>query len=354
MAKEQRPTVLQFINRAEQQFFQNYKTMQDKIEKIDNHSTKTELKALEKIFFCYKKIAAERHKVSFNELISNSYKKLPENTPYKYIFIDEYQDFSLLFQTLIISLRKTCPAANLLAVGDDWQAINRFVGSDVNFFLHFEQFFPEDHIKLFIPTNYRSGKTIVKNANYFMSKTIGDYKGCSSGNKIKSKVYLCNTKLFRPSELSDKTPSEIQKYVSIIQSIIKQNREKSIKILSRNNNLSINNWTTEKLVTTFFKEYKNISFSTIHRSKGLEADVIILLEIDDDKFPGPSKNTAAFQIFGDSQETHYKDEARLFYVALTRAKEKLYILSKSTKITKENRRSNFLANLNENWLYPFL
>lgn len=346
-----RPTFMQFVNRVEQQFFQDYNKLFHKISRVENDTIREELQALAEHFKKYKKVLQEKDLISFNELISNTTTKPLAPTPYKYIFIDEYQDFSLLFQTLITTLRASCPDAHLLAVGDDWQAINRFAGSDVNFFLNFGHFFPEDSKQLFVPTNYRSGKRIVQNANFFMSKAVKDYKGCKSGNKIKSSIYLINTNRFKTSARPE-IPYQIQKYIEIIKIIIQENPNKSIKILSRNNNLSVANWSIERIMQEFFPNNNNLSCSTIHRSKGLEADVVVLLEIDDDKFPGKDKSGNLFQIFGDSKKTHFEDEVRLFYVALTRPKEKLYILSKTTKITKENKDTNFFAFMNENYLNP--
>ena len=288
-----------------------------------------------------------------------------KNLNFSYIFVDEYQDFSLLFLNLIQSLRQICPDSHLLAVGDDWQAINRFAGSDVEYFLHFENYFTEDCAKLFIPTNYRSGKQIVKNANFFMGQALKDYQGCKSGNKNKAAIYLKNIAYHQnTAEKTNKTPLLLKNYLETIIQIIKENTGKTVKILHRNNVLSFRNWPLEKFVNLVREQVVRehiltenaasalISESTIHRSKGLEADVVILLEIDAEKFPGKDKTGGLYHIFGETEQTLFSDEARLFYVALTRPKEKLYILSKTTKIVKETKKYNFLSYLNEDWLNP--
>lgn len=86
----------------------------------------------------------------------------------RYLLVDEYQDFSYLFFALIKALRRNCPSAHLFAVGDDWQAINRFAGSDVDYFLKFPHYFPEDPASIPLMTNYRSDRAIVENANDYM------------------------------------------------------------------------------------------------------------------------------------------------------------------------------------------
>ncbi len=340
----------QFITRAEQQYFQDYKKLASQIAKDSSHYKL--LRFFEKILTIYHAYLKKHNLINFNQMIAIACQKI-EKSPYEYIFIDEYQDFSLLFLTLIKSLRQKCPDAHLLAVGDDWQAINRFAGSNVEYFQHFEKYFPEDCVKLFIPTNYRSGKRIVDNANFFMSRSLKDYNGCKSGNRLKSQIFVCDVnQIDLPlSKIPKDQPLDLTKYYFVINEIIAKNPGKSIKILSRNNNLSIKNLSLESFCAPF-QNTVNLTFSTIHRSKGLEADIVVLLEIDAKKFPAPDKTNELYKIFGDTAETLLEDEHRLFYVALTRPKEKLYILTKTAKIYPANKKFNFLSYLNEEWLNP--
>ncbi|MBR5621407.1 UvrD-helicase domain-containing protein [Candidatus Saccharibacteria bacterium] len=343
----------QFITRAEQKFFKDYNLLFQKISEIKDPKKHEILLTEFKNLQTYHQKLANENKLNFNQLVASAAQRLTEKiatenyqTPYRYIFVDEYQDFSLLFLEMIQALRKTCPAAHLLTVGDDWQAINRFAGSDVEYFNHFEKYFPEDSAKLFIPTNYRSGKLIVKNANFFMGKCIGDYRGCKAKNKTRANIFVKNIMF--------------ESYEKTVLDIIKNNPGKSIKILDRNNDLnfirtSLTDFTTkikQQIASKFpdFDVENLITESTIHRSKGLESDIVILLEIDANKFPGPDKTDGLYEIFGDTKENLFRDEARLFYVALTRPKEKLYILSKTTKIRKETKKYNFLSYLNQEWI----
>lgn len=345
----------QFITRAEQQFFKDYLKLEEKIADLEPGKIRSTLELFEKARKTYHSYLKFSKKINFNQLIAKSCEKLPEKTPYEYIFIDEYQDFSLLFLTLIKSLRETCKNAKLLAVGDDWQAINRFAGGNVEYFKNFEKYFPEDCKKLFIPTNYRSGKRIVRNANFFMSEALKDFNGCHAGNKLKSSIFVGNPgKIEIPLETlrkKDKTLLIKAQYKLLVEKIIEENPEKSIKILSRNNNLSFDS--LENFVESLEKpENADVSFSTIHKSKGLEADIVILLEINANEFPAPDKSEGLYEIFGDNTKTLLEDEHRLFYVALTRPKEKLYILTKSTHIDKATKKYNFLSYLSEDFLNP--
>ena len=287
--------------------------------------------------------------------IANS--PLAETKNFRYIFIDEYQDFSLLFLNLILALRENCPGSHLLAVGDDWQAINRFAGSDVKYFQNFSTYFPEDNIKLFIPTNYRSGKHIVENANYFMANSLRDFQGCKSGQKSRTEIKIMDIRK-TPLSISEQTniPLGIRQLLYDTLLIAVRNPNKSIKILSRNNMLSYKNWSLEKfaqLVRHNMKKQKlktdNLTFSTIHKSKGLESDIVILLEVDDDKFPAPDRDGDLYKIFGETEATRKFDAYLLFYVAITRAKEKLFILT-STPPTHQKNSDNILNFLDDRFL----
>lgn len=361
----------QFIDRAEQQFFSNYDALREKIDHELNPSRKDFLKlAFETLEFYHAHLTAN-NLINFSQMVAKAAKNLPAKTPYKYIFIDEYQDFSLLFLTMIKSLRKTCETAHLLAVGDDWQAINRFAGSDVEYFKNFESYFPENHKRLFIPTNYRSGRKIVENANFFMSKALKDYQGCKSGNRLKSKIFLLETGNLSPAPTSPKYPLGIRQYLSAAETVAKHLSKSaksdrnsdhiSLKLLARNNDLGYKNWSLFRFENTFSRllsdqgiKNLDLSCSTIHKSKGLEADAVILLGIDAGKFPAPDKSGGLWHIFGSNDQTLLEDEFRLFYVALTRPKKRLYIFTKSLneKLPKKLRRYDFLKYLNENWLNP--
>ena len=85
----------------------------------------------------------------------------------KYLFIDEYQDFSLLFYQLVSAIKNINQDIKLFCVGDDWQAINGFAGSDLCFFKDFKQYFPDSQL-LKISSNYRSYKNIINIGNELM------------------------------------------------------------------------------------------------------------------------------------------------------------------------------------------
>ena len=86
----------------------------------------------------------------------------------RFVMIDEFQDFSRMFLELTRAIRSANPDVRFFAVGDDWQAINAFAGSDLKFFKNFEKYFNQETRTLSIRTNYRSASSIVKTGNSVM------------------------------------------------------------------------------------------------------------------------------------------------------------------------------------------
>ncbi len=114
-----------------------------------------------------------------------------------------------------------------------------------------------------------------------------------------------------------------------------ENQGKTFLILSRNNNcLGTDIGTIQQKIRWFLKsefkysddDAKKIKVKTIHSSKGDEADNVIILEANADKLPLIHPDTVLYSIFGENEITVMQDEIRLFYVAITRAKEHLTIL----------------------------
>ena len=360
----------QFIARSEQLFFTDYSELAQKISALKSPTTRHKLERNLNILNAYHAKMSQLGFLNYNQMIALAATRLEQNTEtatpnplleksqsFRYIFIDEYQDFSLLFLNLILALRKNCPDSHLLAVGDDWQAINRFAGSDVKYFQNFSTYFPEDSVKLFIPTNYRSGKHIVENANYFMANSLHDFQGCKSGTKSRAEIKILDIRRtpLAPSEHTN-VPLGIRQLLYDTLLIAVRNPEKSIKILSRNNMLSYKNWSLEKFAQLVRHNMRNknlntdnLTFSTIHKSKGLESDIVILLEIDHDKFPAPDRDGDLYEIFGETEQTRKLDAYLLFYVAITRAKEKLFILT-STPPTHKKHSDNILDFLDDKFL----
>jgi DNA helicase-2/ATP-dependent DNA helicase PcrA len=232
-----------------------------------------------------------------NEMILKSPKiKQYVNSKYKFIMADEFQDTApdnFLFMKNFINEEN-----GLFFIGDDWQSIYGFRNAQVGYIVEAKKYFPD--IKVFnLNINYRSCKEIVSLSGKFISKNkYRTHKKIISGKPGKGiiKLYAVNS-FERELEL-------IQKTLSI------QDNKTTVGILYRNNYYG--NKIKESLKDV--KYACSIEYLTMHSSKGMEFDTVIITGVCDDEIPDASNNI--------------EEERRLFYVALSRAKTKLYIISK--------------------------
>ncbi|MBR2988344.1 MAG: UvrD-helicase domain-containing protein [Clostridia bacterium] len=268
----------------------------------------------------------------------------------KVILIDEYQDFSELFNKLITAILSRNKNIKIFCVGDNWQAINRFAGSDIKFF---NGFFSRYKLasSFNISSNYRSSNDIVQFSNRFMSK-FGYYdkkprglyavKGICEEIDISS-LYVGkfnNENLFI-KYFNEKEQDILEKaqYLSACYTAIKENPGKKIMILSRirfllGKSLEDFNAILQKTCANIIDKEtyeKFITVKTVHTAKGEEADVVLILNVNEKIFPSCNSNNALLEVFGQTYDDAMEDEVKLYYVALTRAKEKLYILYDSRK-----------------------
>lgn len=287
---------------------------------------------------------------------------LKKVAPLKYIMVDEYQDFSFLFFSIIQALRGVCPKAHLFAVGDDWQAINRFAGSDVNYFINFADYFYEDNVNIPLMTNYRSDRQIVENANEYMLKYYNPQaRRAIPFSKKRGKIKRVNpakTKFDKSDIYEDglhdarfqralaqtcggkaQAYTEAAQLLKTVYKLMRKHRKQQILLLHRHNFTSFQNVTLDRFLEALknlvvehgimtenqFKE--RVRGMTMHKSKGLESDAVILLEANRDQVLAQHHHAETFTIFGDCRASEKADQHRLLYVALTRAKHRLYILT---------------------------
>ncbi len=256
----------------------------------------------------------------------------------KYIMIDEYQDFSLLFHNLVTAIRKQNSESLFFCVGDDWQAINSFAGADLQYYKKFTQIFQPSHT-LPITTNYRSGSQIVEIGN----KLLMSDKGIPAkpSTQVQGKIQLVNIAKFQMTAIEeqehgyDLTAAIIRLTGQLIQD------GKQVVLLSKKNMLQGVDSKIKKL--DLFRKYilkelnlvgdleQVVDISTTHKYKGKERQAVIIL--DAYNYPSIHPDSIFFRIFGDDDNKLIEDDRRLFYVALTRAKEELYIVIDSFKMS---------------------
>ncbi len=251
----------------------------------------------------YEKELESSNSYDFDDLIIKATNVLNKPYKYKYIIVDEFQDTSMIRFNLVNKL-KVINNANLFVVGDDYQSIYHFSGCDLNIFLNFQKLVPNAKI-LKLKYTYRNSQELIDICSKFVMKNTSQIKKDLKSNKSLSK------------------PIEIIYYINPEKAFKKlYNRIKSIDddllVLGRNNGD----------IKTFCKDL-NVNYMTVHSSKGLEANNVILINLTNQKYGFPNKinNHKLLEELHPSDKSYaFAEERRLFYVALTRTKNKVYLL----------------------------
>ena len=293
-----------------------------------------------KIFYMeYQKELISTGKIDFNDMINLGTKYIRENLlpkkfGWKYIIIDEFQDISIARYRLLVEIKKK-NNSKIMAVGDDWQSIYRFAGSEISIFTKFEEYFGKTEV-LKIEKTYRNSQSLVDIAGKFVMKNPGQIK-----KKLSSKKFLKNPVVlveYREGVDIDENFSSIARRILEILEIYKgKNREilllgrnfKDIEEIVKSRYFKLYIKDGEIIIKcSLYKELK-IRFLTVHKSKGIEADEVIILNNRDavDGFPNKMENDSVMDyVIKSGDEYPFAEERRLFYVGLTRSKNHCYLL----------------------------
>lgn len=288
------------------------------------------------VFKAYVAYTIDRSYLDFNDLISRAASLFRNHediankfrNKFQYILVDEFQDVNNL-QVDLIKLLLT-KQTQLFCVGDDWQSIYGFRGSNVDYIVGFERYFTASKV-LKLNQNYRSTQHIVDASNevikhnkYKIEKEIHASKISEhkivvySGNSEKDNIRFCVDKVRQLTE-DGLQPDEIL-------------------FLYRRNKMFTN------YVNAFKTERVRVTGKTIHASKGLEAKAVFILGLTEGNggFPDIWLEDRIFQIIKTANhDLLLEEERRLFYVAMTRAKDKLFL------ITEKGNESSFLKEIPE-------
>ena len=263
----------------------------------------------------------------------------------RYMFIDEYQDFSNLFLKLVEAIRSQNNRIEFFCVGDDWQAINGFAGSDLQFYENFQRYFYPS-LELYISTNYRSSQSIVALGNALMDGLGKPAKSYKSDNGT---ILLGNLENFTPSVREKERHNGDEITPAVLRVVSKLlSTDKDVVLLSRTNTLPwyVNyeaNKSCQKngleaycdLIRSYFHEelrYR-ISTSTAHKYKGLQNDAVVVIDAVHRSYPLVHPDWIFTRVLGDDIAKIISEERRLFYVALTRAVDTLVIFTEQQNIS---------------------
>lgn len=244
---------------------------------------------------------------------------------YDYILVDEFQDISVDRYKLLQALRSEKPRTKLYCVGDDWQSIFRFAGSDMALFYEFEKYFGYTEICR-IETTYRFHQPLIDKSSAFVMK--------NQAQKIKTiKPPQGDTKETQLYFI--KCTSENDGVLHMVEKIVQRlPKDDSILIMGRYNYDAMSVGFKGKIAFSDNRIKVNIAgrdifFLSVHSAKGLEADHVILVNCNQGAYGFPSlieDDPILDFVLSRSEQYPFAEERRLFYVAMTRAKKRMIVL----------------------------
>ncbi len=298
---------------------------------------------------------SETHKIDFNDMLYKAVDILKERPEeyykrYDHMLVDEFQDVSLGHIKLIKQFFLKGSNMKLFCVGDDWQSIYSFQGSEPDFFIKFERYFGRA-AKTYLIDNYRCPAAILDAGNLLISNNKNQIKKkVEANNKVGPKPilhilengiryedYLGRYTLTLVKKLlrSGCEPADIMilcryddavPYLDKVKKILKKEQ---IPYVGKGNDY-YNPQNHHK------KSDNAVSVFSIHQSKGSEADHVILLHVVAEgrySFPEPERENELLEPVKINNVDHLQEERRLFYVAITRTSRSLDILTQSNNIS---------------------
>lgn len=272
------------------------------------------VKLMAPLMKAWKSALKEEGAVDFAGLIHQAVNILDKGrfiSPWKHILVDEFQDISPQRAALLSALRRQNTQTTLFAVGDDWQAIYRFSGAEMSLTTAFHHHFGEGD-RCVLDTTYRFNQRIGEIANTFVQSNPHQLKkplnSLIKGNKKAISLL--------PEEQLEPLMNKLSGYACSGERIL---------VLARYHHLR------PELLDKAATRWPNLSidFMTIHASKGQQADYVILLGLAEGKegFPAAARESVMEEALLPAPEDFPDaEERRLAYVAITRAKQQVWLL----------------------------
>ena len=320
------------------------------------------IEIFEKIYLYYQEKLKDENRVDFEDMLLKG-KDYIENQKIKYLIVDEFQDISPLRAEILKKIKSLNKNTQLFVVGDDWQAIYAFSGGDISIIVDtFEKYFGKKQRKDLALT-YRFNQRLCEFTSFFIlenSKQLNKkIQGMGKYQEIPVEVFKQKNK--KNFELDFTIKKHLLEKLNII--FESDSEVKEILFLSRYHDYVYKNGYDDlkKYLLNIFKSKKRtFKFSTIHAAKGSEADYVFILNVSDGflGFPStieddPLLKIAKYDVVDknqiDDKEEKNDEERRLFYVALTRTKKKVFIYGSDDAYFINNIENN--KNIKRNYHY---
>lgn len=333
-----------------------------------NVRTRLFLEICQECYLEYEKYLKEHQAVDFQDMINESarilreVKELKQKLDFRYIIVDEYQDISRQRFDLTKALSEVTNA-KIIAVGDDWQSIYAFSGSDITLFTRFEESMGYAKLLKIVKT-YRNSQEVIDIAGNFIQKNQTQIrKTLESPKHIEDPVIIYTyDSTYKGKDGNRRSGANYSLAYAVqmaLEQILEYSRQENLKpgkilLLGRfgfDGDLLERSGLFEfisrgsKVKSVKYPEI-DMTFMTAHASKGLGYDNVIVINGKNETYGFPSKveddPVLAFVIKGD-RSIDYAEERRLFYVAMTRTKNRVYF------VAPEQNPSEFLLELKRDY-----
>ncbi len=314
----------------------------EKFPSVDPNQLQQTRTILSPIYELYQNHLKENQEIDFDDMIHKAINYVESGrfiSHWRYILVDEFQDISEPRARLVKALKKSVGECSLFCVGDDWQSIYHFTGSDIRFTTEFKKKFGSTKITKLDQT-FRFNNSICNISSRFILKNPAQIKKSLITHAI---VEHPAVSLLR-QESPDRTDFDerINRVLKKINQLAKNDnqfqadgKKKKVFLLGRfyrnlPNTAHIKRWNKE------FSALEIESY-TIHKSKGSEVNYVVVLGLEGGKHGFPSEKTShplLEALLPKRDDFSHADERRLFYVALTRAKQRVYLIVDMTNASE--------------------
>lgn len=306
--------------------------------------------AIWRITESYSRKLDQTKRIDFDSMIANATRLVETGeyqSPYSLILVDEFQDISEPRANLIKALKHQQPFTKIFAVGDDWQSIYRFAGSDITIFTQFETNFGATWQGRLEQT-YRCNQLIAETAASFVQRNSAQLKKSVRSTRLaiprSIRVIPISGEGSKP-DFGKACHQLLRRLDTFLGGISAQwrsdSREKlKVMVLWRYNQLDPFRGAPPKF------GHVEVSGLSFHRAKGLEADYTILLDVSEGDYGVPSRieDDELLNLVMPRPETfEFAEERRLFYVALTRASRGVFVLTNSREPSRYIRELSDIA-----------
>ena len=312
-------------------FKQSGITTKDLEGKISGHRDRARLALFLQLFTpvlkAYEAHLRERREIDFNDMINRAISHVRSSayrSPFTHIMVDEFQDISGPRAGLVNALRQQRDDAVVFTVGDDWQAIYRFAGSDIRYTRDFQKHFGTTATTA-LDTTFRFNDQLGRVSSTFVLRNPSQMSKTISSLAMTDGPSVSLIRVLRRERGLELALDAIERRVTASE----RPEKASVLILGRYH-FELDDLRAEPGMRQRLKASRLLKaeFSTVHAAKGKEADYVIVVGLAEGRYGFPCEvpsEEILELLLPDAEAFPHAEERRLFYVALTRARHRVYL-----------------------------